>query len=141
MHILEDFPSSVVQQCNLAADGLSLNNLRFNLFFTERQILMLREKLLNILAIVFLEVFYVSFFKWEKCVVFITPYNEKKTPKNRLNETLGPQNKNQETRLYQSLLNPSFSLLYSLAGYSQLELDVRAKWYNTHYVIIATQRC
>ena len=34
---------------------------------------------------------------------------EKKTPKNRLNETLGPQNKKLESRPYQSLSNP-FSL-------------------------------
>ena len=47
-------------------------------------------------------------------------YTEKKTPKDRWDKTLGPQNKNHGTRPYQSLLNPCFSLLYSHAGYAQL---------------------
>ena len=46
-------------------------------------------------------------------------YIEKKTPKNRWNKTLEPQNKRHRTWSYQSLSNTWFSLLYSHAGYSK----------------------
>ena len=62
-------------------------------------------------------------------------------PKNRLTETLEPQKQKTGAQTLSVAIKPIFSLLYSPTGCSQLALDAGTKWYNTHYVIIATQRC